>query len=474
MNTARADVLVLGAGLAGLRAALSCLRADSGLDVLVVSLADGPSGSSFANRNDALGIHVCRTDAEREAFTAEVAALNRGAFLDPGLLALLAQEGEPRLRDLEALVMPFARDEAGRLLGHPSCFSPHSRRAYLLRGLPQAHQRFRAALDALGCRFLHGHAAARIVLNQTGGARRTCGAVLVPAAGGAPLAVEARAVTAALGGPARLFARTIAGPGTPGFGHALLARAGARLGNQGFLQFLWGVLPGGRFWNPAELASGGWRIMPPAEEGSLAGLDVSEGVPPEELIPGLAPLAAERAGHCPLAHGLPDAALDLELVRALDRDGSALLLTPGSAPLAVAPMAHASNGGALIDQDGGTGVPGLFACGECATGMHGANRIGGAMVLATQVFGHRAGEAAARFARDAGGQEFPRQDMEFPEDPAERSQGLPWLGRGLSFHGVPGAVHGTRGFATEVRQRLDSARDWRLRLCLEAALGVLG
>lgn len=65
-------------------------------------------------------------------------------------------------------------------------------------------------------------------------------------------------------------------------------------------------------------------------------------------------------------------------------------------------MAHAGNGGAVIDAHGQTSVAGLFACGECATGMHGANRIGGAMVLATQVFGHRAGVAAARMAADAG------------------------------------------------------------------------
>ncbi|GFK96040.1 8-methylmenaquinol:fumarate reductase flavoprotein subunit [Fundidesulfovibrio magnetotacticus] len=492
MERLRADVLVLGAGLAGLRAALSCLRAAPGLDVLVVSLTGGPSGSSFANRNDALGVHVCLNDAEREAFVAEVAALNRGALLDPALTAIMAQEGEARLRELDALGLPFVRDDSGGLLDHPSCFSPHSRRAFLFRGLAQAHRRFRAALEALGCRFLGGHAVARIEMDRREALPRACGALLLPARPGAspaprraasrpdapcaqatsPLAVEARAVVTALGGPARLFARTIAGPGVPGFGHVLLGMAGARLANQGYLQFLWGALPGGRFWSPAELGSGGWRIMPPLLDDAMAGFDPSEGVPVEELLPDLARLAGERAGHCPCAHGLPDAALDLELVRAMDADGSVLLLTPGSSPLAVALMAHASNGGALIDRDGGTGVLGLFACGECATGMHGSNRIGGAMVLATQVFGHRAGEAAARFSRDVPEGLASRGSQDFQEDAEERSRGLAWLGRGLTRHAAPMALAGAKGFAADIR-RLDTARDWRLRLSLQAALGVL-
>jgi succinate dehydrogenase/fumarate reductase flavoprotein subunit len=67
----------------------------------------------------------------------------------------------------------------------------------------------------------------------------------------------------------------------------------------------------------------------------------------------------------------------------------------------VRPFAHAFNGGLRVDVNGWTGVPGLFACGEAAGGMHGADRIGGNMLTATQVFGARAGAEAARTAREA-------------------------------------------------------------------------
>ena len=70
----------------------------------------------------------------------------------------------------------------------------------------------------------------------------------------------------------------------------------------------------------------------------------------------------------------------------------------GDRPLRVAPAAHHSMGGAKIDATGATSVPGLFAAGEAAGGLHGANRMGGNALSETLVFGARAGSAAAAWA----------------------------------------------------------------------------
>jgi succinate dehydrogenase/fumarate reductase flavoprotein subunit len=67
-------------------------------------------------------------------------------------------------------------------------------------------------------------------------------------------------------------------------------------------------------------------------------------------------------------------------------------------PIPVAPFAHAFNGGIVIDEDGATQVPGLYACGEVAAGPHGANRLGGHMFAVLLVFGARAGRHAAEQA----------------------------------------------------------------------------
>ena len=449
------DVLVLGAGLSGLRAALSCLESAPELTVLVASLANGPSGSSFANQNNALGMHVCLTDQDREAYVREVRALNRGAWLSTRLLAIQAEEGEARLRDLVALGLPFSRDGSGSLLPHASCYSPNSRRAFIFTGLAPAYECFKTRLDALGCSFASGWMPAALLGNPV------AGAVLVPTEGGEPVTVSAKSVVVALGGPGRLYAHSMAGPGVPGYGQGLLARAGVRMANQGYLQFMWGTIPGNSFWQPAVLGDGGYRLVRPHGP-----------VLVERLVPDLPALSAPRAGHCPFGYGLDDSALDLALASGLDEDGTVPLVQPDGSKLQLAPMAHASNGGAVIDVCAETNVPGLLACGECATGMHGSNRIGGTMVLATQVFGHRAGTRAAWIAANTGEPRAQYADG-FTTDETERRKGLAWLARGLSRYAVLGGRPGHADFAAEVRQRLDCARDWRLSLSLETGLRIL-
>jgi len=70
--------------------------------------------------------------------------------------------------------------------------------------------------------------------------------------------------------------------------------------------------------------------------------------------------------------------------------------------LIIAPEAHFVMGGVLIDEEGGASPPGLYACGETAGGVHGGNRLNSNAVPETQVFGHRAGRAAARYAGGTG------------------------------------------------------------------------
>lgn len=456
MLPASTDVLVLGAGLAGLRAALSCLQSAPGLSVTVVSLSPGPAGSSFANQNDALGIHACLTDNDREAYTREVLSLNRGAWLSTPLLEIQAEESEERLRDLVVLGLPFKLEPSGALSPHASCFSPSSKRAYIFSPLGKAHACFIDRLTALGCRFADHWLPAAILGNPA------LGALLVHASGERQATVSAKAVIVALGGPGRLFAHSMAGPGVPGYGQGLLARAGAEMKNLGYLQYMWGMVPDKTFWQPAVLAAGGYHVIRP--DGRV--------VRPEDEIAGFQEICAQRGGHCPYGHGLDDSVLDLFLAKALNQDATVTIDTPGNGYARVAPMAHASNGGAVIDVNAETSVPGLLACGECATGMHGSNRLGGAMVLATQVFGHRAGVRAAAIAANAGAFGA-RSDEAVATDEAERAEGLAWLAKGLSRFAILGGRPGHAGFRAELRQRLNSARDWRLSLSLETGFGIV-
>ncbi len=461
-------MLVLGSGLAGLRAALAARQAHPGCRVAVATARPGPSGSSFANPNNAWGMQVCATAAEKAAFVDEAMHLAAPGQADPDLVRLVAEESLARFVDLKDLGLSFVMDPCGPDPGAPGCFSPTSRRAAIVKNLAQVFACFQTRLDRLGVTWLPGWLAAAPLIADSG---RVRGFVLLSPDESQALAVRAEATILALGGPAPLFARHLAGPGNPGYGWGLLRRAGARLVNAGFLQFFWSTLPGRDFF-PMQTAFGpDFSVRTPTGMATpLAGHD-----------PGfLAGLAASRSGHCPCSHGRPDALLDIGLASLAGPDGL-VRLGQGENATVVGLFAHAGNGGAAIDAMGHTGVAGLFAAGECAGGMHGANRLGGAMVAATQVFGARAGLAAAMEAvlRDPMPekpfQELARHTLaSLPRDPAARARELARLGRELSRHAVPGAKpQGLANLARSLGRALARPRDWMLDLGRETALAIV-
>lgn len=239
----------------------------------------------------------------------------------------------------------------------------------------------------------------------------------------------------AAGGPAPLFARQMSGPGNTGLSYGLLDAAGARLANAGFLQFFWNDADNGRFVPLASVLAAGTVLHGPTGAPRL-GAD----------HPALA-LTAALARHCPAGYGLADAALDELLLAQRGADGLVRLTTAQGRELCLECSAHAGNGGAVVDQDGQTSVPGLFACGECAMGMHGANRLGGAMVLATQVFGARAGAGAARWAQGCGDPRLSETPpLPEPESPALAAR----IRAGMDRHCVFGQRPGLQGFVQEL------------------------
>jgi succinate dehydrogenase / fumarate reductase flavoprotein subunit len=91
---------------------------------------------------------------------------------------------------------------------------------------------------------------------------------------------------------------------------------------------------------------------------------------------------------------IPEADADVSLPYMLRRYRGAGI-DPLAEPILTYPVLHYQNGGLVIDENGETTVPGLFACGEIAGGTHGRNRMMGNSLLECCVFGRRAGRAAA-------------------------------------------------------------------------------
>lgn len=223
--------------------------------------------------------------------------------------------------------------------------------------------------------------------------------------------VAARAVVVATGGAGQLFARTDNPAGTTGDGYALLYRAGATLKDMEFVQFF----PLG-FAAP-ELP--GWYIpLALADEVPLTnsrGEEFLRKKLPEwglKSAAGAERYARDRSAQAvarEIASGetvylhlnrLPEKWWQGTLVADLRRIASSKTDLRRE-PVAVAPTQHFFCGGVAIGTTGETEIPGVFACGEVAAGIHGASRVGGNALTEVVVFGRRAGKAAARYAREA-------------------------------------------------------------------------
>lgn len=455
------DILILGSGLSGLRAAWAASENGPDCSITVAGMRSGPTGSSFTNRNDALGMQLLDTDERRQRFVHEAVALARPGRMDKRLAEIMAEESEPRFREMEAMGVKLRRNEAGHLARFPGCGGPDPR-AVIFEDLQSLFNRFSKKtndyeniesinLETLG------------LLKHEGA---ICGAWGRSPTDGELIAVRTKVVIMALGGPAPLFAGHIAGSANPGFSYGLMTEVGAVLANTPYLQFMWG-LEDKTFRNPAALLGPGARILP--EDG-----------PPIEAADSLGErhttLCSARALHCPAFYHRPQTAMDRLLLTHRRADGLVRVERDGRQEK-VGLYAHAGNGGAVVDSYGATSVPGLLAVGECATGMHGVNRMGGAMILATQVFGRRAGMSAAGYATGvphASETAFSRLCRPLPEQAAHlgtEPEALQAVRTGLDAHAVFGGLPGLEAFREQLQENAMS-QDRLVRLAALSGLEI--
>ncbi|MFP5308320.1 MAG: L-aspartate oxidase [Actinomycetes bacterium] len=395
----RADVVVVGAGVAGLFAAI---RLPAHLSVCIVDKgrAGGRSGSSpWAQGGMAAAMGPDDSPALHAADTIRAG----DGLCDPAAVAVLAHEAPTRVRQLIDLGAEFDTDDA----------SPDGTALHLAREGGQAVARSIHRADATGAemvRALRTAAAPRVTrleasvvaLARTPTGR--VGGVHVRPAGGGVATVEAAAVLLATGGCGGLFAATTNTDHATGDGVALAATAGAAVRDLEFVQF-----------HPTGLAvTSTWRfLLTEALRGAGATLHDVDGhrfltdvhpdaeLAPRHVVarailaqPGGAFLDATHLGEAALAHEFPTV---LHGARELGFD-----LATQRVP--VTPAAHYMVGGVRTDLDGRTSLAGLWAAGEVAsTGVHGANRMAGNSLSEALVFGARAAESiAAELAAGAG------------------------------------------------------------------------
>jgi L-aspartate oxidase len=391
-------VIVVGAGLAGLTAALAAAPAK----VLVLTEAALNSGCSSAWAQGGVAAALSADDAP-ELHAADTEAAGAGLVV-PEVARLLAEEGPDAVRRLAALGAPFDRRADGAFA--QSLEAAHSRpRVARVKG----DQAGRAIMEAVTVAALAApHVKVKSGAKLIGLLRDTTGRIggVVARLDGQPVEIAARAVVLATGGIGGLYAETTTPAELQGDGLGLAALAGAVIADAEFVQFHPTAIDIGR--DPAPLAtealrgegavlvnSGGERFMAayhPAAE--LAPRDVVARAIHAERQAGRGAFLDARAA---VGAHFPD---EFPAVFAACMGGG---IDPRRQPIPVAPACHYHMGGIATDADGRSTLPGLYAAGECAsTGVHGANRLASNSLLEAAVFGARAGRAAAQEAAPAG------------------------------------------------------------------------
>jgi len=426
------DVIVIGAGGAGLRAAIEASASGANTGIVCKSLlgkahtvmAEGGIAAALANvaSEDSWQVHFRDT-------------LRGGKMLNQWRMAQLhAEEAPERVKELEAWGALFDRTSDGRILQRNFGGHRYPRLAHvgdrtgleMIRTLQDygVHQGFKVYMECTVYQLLLD-------------GNRVCGALAYWRETGKFVLFKAKAIVLATGGIGKAYEITSNSWEYTGDGHALAYLAGADLIDMEFVQFH----PTGMIWPPsirgtlvteAVRGEGGvllnakkerfmFRYIPDAFKGDFADTeeeadrwlkgDKNARRPPELLTRDVVARAINREAK--EGRGSPHGGVYLDIA---SRRGPEYIrrklpsmyhqfkelgnLDITVAPMEIGPTTHYVMGGVKVDAEScESTVEGLFAAGECAGGMHGANRLGGNSLSDLLVFGKRAGAGASAFAK---------------------------------------------------------------------------
>ncbi|MUM18968.1 L-aspartate oxidase [Mycobacterium sp. CBMA271] len=385
-----ADVVVVGAGVAGLAAALAAHR--RGRKVVVLSKI-GATATHFAQG----GIAVVLPDTDDSVQAHVRDTLTAGAGLcDADAVRSIVSDGYRAVRDLVADGARFDETRAGQW--ELTREGGHGTRRIIHAGGDATGAEVQRALDhaAATLDIRRNHVVYDILTGPDG-----VGGVVVGNSDGLGL-IHTGAVVLATGGLGHLYSATTNPEGSTGDGIALALRANVPVADIEFIQFHPTMLyaPQATGCRPliSEAVRGEGAILVDAHGDSVTdGVHPMGDLAPRDVVAGaIARRLRETGDRCVYldARTIGSFASRFPTITAAC---AAAGIDPTAALIPVVPGAHYSCGGVVTDAYGRTAVPGLFAAGEVArTGMHGANRLASNSLLEGLVVGRRAGEAAAQ------------------------------------------------------------------------------
>jgi L-aspartate oxidase len=394
--TPHADFLIIGSGIAGLRAAVELAGAGS---VLILTKAEPREGNTgYAQGGIAAAVGA---DDSPDLHAADTIAAGDG-LCDERAVEVLVGDGPRYVRELMEWGAAFDLDADGR--PELAIEGAHSARRVLhahdATGREIARVLWQKVSGLPGVTtFAHARAVDLVVHPESG----CVGAEFLLEDGRTDVAT-AGAILLATGGAGQVFSDTTNPPVATGDGVAMAFRAGARVVDLEFVQFhptALRVEGQPRFLLSEALRGEGARLINATGEPFMRRYDPAGDLAPRDRVARAIERERERTGR-PVSLSLAhlDAAFVHRRFPLLAEACARAGLDLARDPIPVGPAAHYVMGGVETDVDGATSVPGLYAAGEVAcTGVHGANRLASNSLLEGLVFGARAGHAMARLAR---------------------------------------------------------------------------
>jgi len=433
MKIHKYDTVIVGAGGAGMRAAIESTKRSRTAVLTKLYPTRSHTGAAQGGMAAALA-NVEEDNWEWHTFD----TVKGGDYLvDQDAAEILAKEAIDSVLDLEKMGLPFNRTPDGTI--DQRRFGGHSRNhgeAPVRRSCYAADRTGHMILQTLyqncvkeGVEFFNEFYVLDQLITEVDGVKRSAGVVAYELATGEIHVFQAKAVIYASGGTGKFFKVTSNAHTLTGDGQAAVYRRGLPLEDMEFFQFH----PTG-IWRMGILLTEGAR----GEGGILRNKDGERFM--EKYAPVMKDLASRdvvsrsiyteiREGrgcgpegdhvYLDLTH-LPPEQLDAKLPDITEFARTYLGIEPYTDPIPIQPTAHYAMGGIPTNVEGEvlsdntTVVPGLYAAGEVAcVSVHGANRLGTNSLLDINVFGRRAGIAAAEYSAKAG-------FVELPENPAEQ------------------------------------------------------
>jgi len=414
MDVVSTDVVIIGAGGAGLRAAIAAVEADPSLQVSLLSKVYPMRSHTVAAEGGAAGV-IKDNDSKDHHFHDTVSG---GDWLcDQDAVELFVNAAPLELMQMEHWGCPCSREPSGKVAVRPFGGMKIERTWFAAdkTGFHMLHTLFQTSLKYPSIKRFDEYYSTDLIVDDG----RCTGVVAIEMRSGRMVAFQAKAVVIATGGAGRIFPFTTNGAIKTGDGMAMAYRAGVPLKDMEFIQYHPTGLPGtGILITEGSRGEGGILVN---KDGYRYLQDYNLGPPdpwPRKKAMELGPRdrlsqafwhEQQKGRTIKTPHGdvvhldirhLGEQKIDERLPMVRELAISYVGVDPVRDPIPVRPVVHYTMGGIHTDIDTATPLPGLFAAGECAcVSINGANRLGSNSLAEILVFGARAGRSAAAFAK---------------------------------------------------------------------------